>query len=133
MGLGFGRDARLVRRGEFAALLKSGRRQRGHWFSLFVLVQARADGARLGVVAPKRFAPKAVQRNLVKRIAREQFRSHRAQLGAIDVLLQLRQRLPALPLAALKAPLTADVRALLEAASTFASRAESAGPSEAGA
>lgn len=43
--------------------------------------------ARLGVVAAKRLAPRAVTRNTVKRMARELFRQ--ASLPAIDCIVRL--------------------------------------------
>ncbi len=43
--------------------------------------------ARLGVVAAKRLAPRAVTRNLVKRIAREQFRL--SSLPSLDCVIRL--------------------------------------------
>ena len=45
--------------------------------------------ARLGVVAGKRFAPRAATRNAIKRITRELFRQ--AQLPAIDCIVRLSQ------------------------------------------
>lgn len=43
--------------------------------------------ARLGVVAAKRFAPRAVTRNTIKRVTRELFRQ--ASLPAIDCIVRL--------------------------------------------
>ena len=45
--------------------------------------------ARLGVVVAKRLAPRAVTRNLIKRVAREVFRQ--ASLGAVDCIVRLSQ------------------------------------------
>ncbi len=45
--------------------------------------------ARLGVVAAKRFAPRAVTRNAIKRISRELFRQ--ARLPSIDCIVRLSQ------------------------------------------
>lgn len=46
-------------------------------------------GARLGVVVAKRLARHASTRNLVKRIAREQFRRRRGELPAVDLIVRL--------------------------------------------
>ena len=43
--------------------------------------------ARLGIVAAKRFAPRAVTRNAIKRVARELFRQ--AALPALDCIIRL--------------------------------------------
>ena len=59
-------------------------------FSVF----ARPNGleqARVGIVTSKRIAPRAVDRNRVKRIVREVFRVWRARLGGIDVVVRLRR------------------------------------------
>ncbi len=43
--------------------------------------------ARLGIVAAKRFAPRAVTRNTIKRVTRELFRQ--AELPTIDCIVRL--------------------------------------------
>lgn len=48
--------------------------------------------ARLGIIASKRIAPRAVDRNRAKRLVREAFRSLRHGLGGRDVVVQLRRR-----------------------------------------
>ncbi len=70
--------------------------------------------ARLGVVVAKRFAPRAVTRNTVKRVARELFRM--ATLPPIDMVLRLSKPVnskdgPATT-AALKAALRAELARL---------------------
>ena len=55
---------------------------------------ARANGldhARIGIIASKRAAPRAVDRNRAKRLVREVFRLMRARLGGTDVVVQLRR------------------------------------------
>lgn len=47
------------------------------------------DRARLGIVAAKRFAPRAVTRNTIKRVTRELFRQ--TALPAIDCIVRLSQ------------------------------------------
>jgi ribonuclease P protein component len=44
---------------------------------------------RLGLIVPKRHCPNAVDRNRIKRLAREAFRVRRARLAAIDIVIQL--------------------------------------------
>ena len=58
---------------------ESGRGQEGH----------EGHGARLGVIVPKRFARRAVLRNLLKRLGREAFRHARPRLPTIDIVLRL--------------------------------------------
>ncbi len=45
--------------------------------------------ARLGVVVPKKLVKAAVRRNLIKRLAREQFRLLRPTLPSFDLVLRL--------------------------------------------
>lgn len=47
------------------------------------------DDSRLGVVVGKKFIRNAVNRNLVKRIARERFRLGRTSLCGYDVILRV--------------------------------------------
>lgn len=43
--------------------------------------------ARLGLAVSRRVSKLAVERNRIKRVARDSFRRHRAALGAFDILL----------------------------------------------
>ncbi len=47
------------------------------------------NGARLGLVVGKKFLRRAVDRNQVKRIIREQFRCLRGRLPALDLVVRL--------------------------------------------
>jgi ribonuclease P protein component len=84
---GFPKDARLLRRLDFSRV-RHGRRIQGRHFVAFVAPRAEV-GARLGLAVSARIGH-AVSRNRVRRLAREAFRRHRAQLGALDVLLVAR-------------------------------------------
>jgi ribonuclease P protein component len=50
---------------------------------------AGLDSARLGLVIGKKLLKRAVDRNRVKRIVREQFRLRRAALPACDLVVRL--------------------------------------------
>jgi ribonuclease P protein component len=50
------------------------------------------DYARLGVVASKRIAPRAIDRNFAKRLVRERFREKQDALRGLDVLVRLRRK-----------------------------------------
>jgi ribonuclease P protein component len=84
---GFRREQRLGRR-DVALALASSRRFRQN----ALLVQIRENGldlARLGLIVPKRYLPSSVDRNLVKRQAREWFRTRQKTLMGKDVLIRL--------------------------------------------
>ena len=73
---------------EFSAAFNARRVLRG---SYFYLHYGSADQAvaRLGLVIAKKLAVRAVQRNLLKRLAREAFRQVRGELPAFDLVLRL--------------------------------------------
>jgi ribonuclease P protein component len=63
---------------------------------LAFVVRARPNqlfAPRLGLIAAKKALPRAVDRNRGKRLAREVFRQAAPQLGALDVIVQLRRGL----------------------------------------
>jgi ribonuclease P protein component len=60
--------------------------QRTAHFVLYIRTNDLAH-ARLGVIAAKRFAPRAVTRNTIKRVSRELFRQ--ASLQAVDCVVRL--------------------------------------------
>lgn len=49
---------------------------------------------RLGVVVGKKFAPRAAERNLVKRQVRELFRLRQAALAGVDVVIRMHGKFP---------------------------------------
>jgi ribonuclease P protein component len=80
-----------VQREQYAAALATGPARTRRYFIVFV----RPNGlsmARLGIIASKRIAPRAVDRNRAKRVVREAFRILRHGLGGRDIVVQLRRR-----------------------------------------
>lgn len=78
------------------------------------MLYARPAGlpnARLGIVVAKRFAPRAVTRNTIKRVARELFRQ--AELSAMDCIVRLSKPINAKADPATSVPLKALLRAEL--------------------
>jgi ribonuclease P protein component len=66
--------------------------------------------ARIGIITGTRVAPRAVDRNRVKRVVREAFRKARHRLGGWDIVVQLRR----LPTAAGATRLAVEIGRLLE-------------------
>lgn len=89
----FPRAARLTETDEFSSVFALRPRKRSRHFVLYVREDA-GPRARLGLVIGKKFAPRAVERNLVKRVARELFRRQQHQFGGRDILLRLQTRFP---------------------------------------
>ncbi|MBP7080899.1 MAG: ribonuclease P protein component [Rhodocyclaceae bacterium] len=73
---------------EFSEVLGSRQSRRGEFFSLHHR-QSSSGVARLGLVIPKRLARHATTRNLIRRQAREVFRSCLATLPPMDLVLRL--------------------------------------------
>jgi len=80
------RDRRIVKTDEFSSVFRLRPVQRSAHFVLYTR-DNQLPHARLGVVAAKRFAPRAVTRNTIKRVTRELFRQ--ASLPSIDCIVRL--------------------------------------------
>lgn len=113
--------ARLHRPSEYADALKGRRIARG---ALFVVVTPRTHSTsqpqpaapRLGLIIAKRFAPRAVTRNTIKRVLREAFRHKQHQLAPRDYVFRLHSAVGSLTLTQLKAVVRAEADALLDKA-----------------
>jgi ribonuclease P protein component len=95
-GFGFPKRYRLTKTDEYSSVFGFRRTLRGLHFLLHYRPRETVDGgenrklpARLGVVVPKKLVKAAVRRNLIKRLAREQFRLNREQLPSLDLVLRL--------------------------------------------
>ena len=82
----YARDQRIVKTDEFSSVFRLRPVQRSAHFVIYTRENQLAH-ARLGVVAAKRFAPRAVTRNTIKRVTRELFRQ--ATLPTIDCIVRL--------------------------------------------
>ena len=80
------RDRRIVKTDEFSSVFRLRPVQRTTHFVLYARPN-QLPQARLGVVAAKRFAPRAATRNTIKRVTRELFRQ--SALPAMDCIVRL--------------------------------------------
>ncbi|HCX32286.1 MAG TPA: ribonuclease P protein component [Rhodocyclaceae bacterium] len=87
----FRRSCRLTRPADFTGVFALRRRLASAHFQLNYRPNC-CRSARLGVVVPRKLAALAVHRNLLKRICRECFRSHRAGLPECDIVFRLSSR-----------------------------------------
>ncbi|MFC0167381.1 ribonuclease P protein component [Pseudoduganella danionis] len=120
----FARVRRIVKTDEFSSVFRLRPTQKSAHFVLYTHPSALPH-ARLGVVVAKRFAPRAVTRNTIKRVTRELFRQ--TGLPAIDCLVRLSRPVnskdgPATS-ATLKAALRVELSRLFAQARTAAARA----------
>jgi ribonuclease P protein component len=82
----YSRDQRIVKTDEFSSVF----RLRPVYRTAHFVLYARHNNlpqARLGVVAAKKMAPRAVTRNTIKRVTRELFRQ--AALPQVDCIVRL--------------------------------------------
>ena len=82
----FARARRIVKTDEFSSVFRLRPAQKSAHFVLYTRPN-ELPHARLGVVVAKRFAPRAVTRNTIKRVTRELFRV--TGLPAIDCVVRL--------------------------------------------
>jgi ribonuclease P protein component len=87
---GLSRRHRFAGRGSYAPALRSSRKVRSQALLLHVAT-GRPGVSRLGLVVPKRLARHSVDRNRLKRLAREAFRRHAAKSAGLDLVLAMRE------------------------------------------
>jgi ribonuclease P protein component len=87
----FPKQYRLTKTDEFSSVFGFRRALKSPHFLLHYRLRTidEGAGARLGVVVAKRFLRRSVDRNLVKRLARENFRLLRCRLPSRDLILRL--------------------------------------------
>lgn len=95
-GFGFPKQYRLTKTDEYSSVFGFRKALRSPHFLLHYRPRndeaaetAKFDSPRLGVVVPKKLVRAAVRRNMIKRLAREQFRLRRNKLPAFDLVLRL--------------------------------------------
>jgi ribonuclease P protein component len=85
----FSHACRLEGRHAFATVFAYKCSVTGKYFQVYAKPN-RSLESRLGVTVNKRYVPKAVARNLCKRLARETFRLNRSELAGIDLVVRAR-------------------------------------------
>ncbi len=84
----FPRENRLTRPCEFQRVFERGLHRRVQLEGFFARVrEGTQTHARLGFALSKRSLKRAVDRNRIKRLARESFRLHHHQLSGIDIVI----------------------------------------------
>ena len=87
----FPRSARLVNGKAYSAVFKKNRRFGDRYWTVLVHRGQSLDSCgRLGLAVAKKRAKRAVDRNRIKRVAREQFRLHRQELTGMDLVIMNR-------------------------------------------
>ena len=108
---GFPRSGRLLAGREFQRVFARARRVPGGRFMVLYRKQEPAGpSARLGLAISKKHARRSVDRNRIKRVAREAFRARRQSLPPVDVIVLSRAGIAG----AERAELRAELDRLLE-------------------
>lgn len=89
MAQGLPKSARLLRASEFLSVLKHAQVNLSAGPLRTRAIQNRMPRARLGLVVTKRGTPLAHERNRVKRLIRERFRSQASSLPRADIVIQV--------------------------------------------
>ena len=89
--VGLPREVRVRRRADFTALRNSSGRVGSRYFNLRYAPNAFGH-ARLGLAISKQVSKRAVERNRLKRLLRESFRSVRHRLPAVDLVVMAREQ-----------------------------------------
>jgi len=87
----FPKRYRLTKTDEFSSVFGFRRALKSRHFLLHYRLRSTEEvsGARLGLVVAKRFLKRSVDRNLIRRLAREHFRLLRSRLPSRDLVLRL--------------------------------------------
>ena len=83
---GFPRSSRLLKAAEFRRVFQRPSKSADRYFTLLAR-SSSLDHPRLGLAISKKHIKRAVDRNRIKRIVRESFRLHQADLPALDFVV----------------------------------------------
>jgi len=108
----FPNSHRLTKTDEFSSVFGFRKALKSTHFLLHYRLRAAEEvaGARLGLVVAKRLVRRSVDRNLIRRLARENFRMMRCRLPSRDLILRLAARPEPLD----RRALADEIRKLLE-------------------
>lgn len=80
------KDHRLLSAAAFGRVFKKAARSRDKWFTVLSR-ENDLEIARLGLAISKKNCRQATGRNRIKRIVRESFRQHQAEIAGLDVVV----------------------------------------------
>ena len=108
----FGKTYRLTKTDDFSSVFGFRKALKSPHFLLHYRIRAIEEvaGARLGLVVAKRLLRRSVDRNLIRRLAREVFRIARCRLPSRDLILRLAVK----PATLDRRALAAEIQSLLD-------------------
>jgi ribonuclease P protein component len=90
------RQNRLINSHDFARVFSGGQRSADKYLTLLFVPNDKSV-ARIGFAVAKKRLPRAVDRNRVRRLARESFRKNRDSLGCLDIVIMARSQASCAP------------------------------------
>lgn len=87
--LSFPRSARLLTAADYSCVFKKNQRFSDRYWTILVH-QASSQPSKLGLAIAKKRAKRAVDRNKIKRIARESFRHHSGSMDGLQLVVMNR-------------------------------------------
>lgn len=91
-GCAFPRNCRLLTKADYGTVFKKNRRYSDIYWTILARRDAQGSNAKLGLAIAKKRARRAVDRNRIKRIAREAFRCRRAALLGYHLVVMNRDQ-----------------------------------------
>lgn len=88
----FSRKRRLSKSGQFKLVFNDSIRLNSNTFVVLLRLTDDTDTPRLGLAIAKRYVPRAVDRNLIRRQIRECFRTRCSNIPAVDLVFLLRKK-----------------------------------------
>jgi ribonuclease P protein component len=86
----FGSPQRLLSANDYKNVFDHSHFRASHKNALMLAHLNKKSGARLGLVFGKKNVARAVDRNRLKRVSREQFRLHNKELTGLDIIIMAR-------------------------------------------
>lgn len=108
---GLSRRHRFAVQGSFGPVLRSTSKIRGS-LALLHVATGQPGISRFGIALTRRLVPSSVERNSIKRMARELFRRHPVKHAGLDLVVALRSKLDAQA----RSRLGAELQSLLDQA-----------------
>lgn len=97
----FPRSARLLTGAEYSCVFKKNQRFSDRFWTILVRQEA-TQPSKLGLAIAKKRAKRAVDRNKIKRIARESYRHHRVNMDGLQLVVMNRDAAATEPVAGLR-------------------------------
>ena len=95
MSQGFPKQARILQGTEYSLVLRRPQKKLVEGAVQMKTRDNNCERARLGLIVPKRGTAKAHDRNRIKRVIRELFRTSQQDLPAKDIVIQVFNKIPA--------------------------------------